>query len=85
MENQKSVRKERVGVVVSDKMKKTIVVKIERLSRHPKYKKIIHKYRKFKVHDEEGKAKTGDKVRIAETKPISRDKRWRLIEVLSAR
>ena len=85
MEEQRLVRRERIGVVVSDKMKKTIVVRVERLAKHYKYKKTIHKYKKFKVHDEENKAKPGDKVRIVETKPISKEKRWRLVEVLNTK
>ncbi len=75
-------RKERTGIVVSDKMEKTIVVKVASQARHPEYKRIIHYAKKFKVHDEEKKAKIGDRVRIAETRPISKDKRWRLVEVL---
>ena len=75
-------RKERIGIVVSDKMDKTIIVKVERLARHPEYKRIVRRLKRFKVHDEEKKAKIGNWVRIAETRPISKDKRWRLIEVL---
>jgi len=75
-------RKDRVGVVVSDKMQKTIVVKVQRLARHPMYKKVIKKYTKFKVHDEKGQAKVGQLVRIEETRPLSKEKHWRLIEVL---
>ena len=77
-----SVRKSRVGVVVSDKMNKTIVVEVERRVPHPKYKKIVRKTSKFYVHDEAGEAKTGDKVRIEETRPISKLKCWKLAEVL---
>ncbi|MCD6079968.1 MAG: 30S ribosomal protein S17 [Candidatus Omnitrophica bacterium] len=75
-------RKELIGVVVSDKMDKTIVVKVERLVTHPLYKKTIKKSKKYKVHDEESKAKIGDKVKIMETRPLSKEKRWRLVEVL---
>ncbi|MDP2943297.1 MAG: 30S ribosomal protein S17 [Candidatus Omnitrophota bacterium] len=75
-------RKERIGIVVSDKMQKTIVVKVDSLAKHPEYKRIIHRSKKFKVHDEEKKAKIGDRVKIVETRPISKDKRWRLVEVL---
>ncbi len=84
MENQKSVhnRKERVGIVVSNKMAKTIVVRVERLAKHDKYNKTIRRYKKFKVHDEENKANPGDRVRISETRPISKEKRWRLVEIL---
>jgi len=78
-----AVRKSRVGTVVSDKMQKTIVVEVERRVPHPVFKKIIRLTSKFYAHDEEGKAKTGDKVRIEETRPLSRLKRWKLIEVLA--
>lgn len=77
-----SVRKSRVGVVVSDKMNKTIVVEVERRVPHPKYKKIVRKTSKFYAHDEKSEAKTGDKVRIEETRPISKLKCWKLAEVL---
>ncbi len=76
-------RKSRVGVVVSSKMNKTIVVEIERRVPHPIFKKIVRKTSKFYAHDEESKAKEGDKVRIEETRPMSKLKRWRLIEVLA--
>lgn len=75
-------RKEEIGTVVSDKMEKTIVVRVDSLAKHPGYNKILHRSKKFKVHDEEKKAKIGDKVKIVETRPISKDKRWRLVEVL---
>lgn len=75
-------RKERVGVVVSDKMAKTIVVRVERRFPHPRYKKIVKSYRKFYAHDEHEEAKLGDVVRIQETRPLSKTKRWRLVEVL---
>ena len=78
-----SVRKSRVGTVVSDKMQKTIVVEVERRVPHPVFKKIIRRTSKFYAHDEEGKAKAGDKVRIEETRPLSRLKRWKLVEVLA--
>ena len=73
----------RVGVVVSDKMSKTIVVEVERRIPHPQFKKIVRKTTKFYAHDEEGKAKVGDKVRIQQTRPLSKLKRWTLLEVLS--
>ena len=76
-------RKTRVGIVVSDKMNKTIVVKVERRVPHPLFKKIVRRTSKFYAHDEEGKAKEGDKVSIEETRPMSKLKRWRLIEVLT--
>ncbi|MFH1407024.1 MAG: 30S ribosomal protein S17 [Candidatus Omnitrophota bacterium] len=75
-------RKERVGIVVSDKMKKTIIVKVKRLAGHSKYSKVVRRYRKFKVHDEENKAKVGQLVRIAETRRLSKDKRWRLVDII---
>jgi len=75
-------RKIRVGTVVSDKMEKTIVVKTERMTRHPLYKKIIKRYAKLKAHDEDNSAKIGDKVRIIESRPLSKEKRWRLIEII---
>ena len=75
-------RREITGVVKSDKMDKTIVVHVMRLAKHPKYQKVIKKYTNYKAHDPKNEAKTGDKVRIMETRPISKDKRWRLIEIL---
>lgn len=78
----KSAQKERTGVVIGNKMKKTIVVSVERLMRHAKYGKVMKKRNKFKVHDEKNAANVGDIVRIAETKPISKDKHFRLVEVI---
>jgi len=75
-------RKVRVGKVVSDKMDKTIVVATESLVAHPLYKKQIKMTKKFKVHDENNQCKIGDTVKIMETRPLSKDKRWRLVEVL---
>jgi small subunit ribosomal protein S17 len=75
-------RKEFIGTVVSDKMQKTIIVRIMLMSKHPKYSRIIRRYNKFKVHDEKNTAKLGDVVRIQETRPLSKDKRFRLIEVI---
>jgi small subunit ribosomal protein S17 len=75
-------RKERVGEVVSNKMTKTIVVRVERRFPHPKYKKIVTAYKKFYAHDEKTEAKVGDTVRIEETRPLSKLKRWKLIEVV---
>ena len=72
-------RKERVGEVVSNKMSKTIVVRVERRFPHAQYKKVITRYKKFYAHDEKSEAKPGDRVRIEETRPLSRLKRWRLI------
>ena len=75
-------RKKRIGVVTSDKMQKTIVVQIRRKALHPLYGKVIEKANKFKAHDEKNEAKVGDRVLIQETRPMSKDKRWRLVEVL---
>jgi small subunit ribosomal protein S17 len=75
-------RKTRVGEVISDSMDKTIVVRTVARVPHPKFGKIVKQMRKFYAHDEENKAKTGDRVRIMETRPLSKLKRWRLIEVL---
>lgn len=74
-------RQERVGIVASDRMTKTVVVKVVNLVRHPKYKKIVRKSARFMAHDELG-CKVGDKVRIVETRPLSRLKRWRVVEVV---
>jgi small subunit ribosomal protein S17 len=82
MKKERGKRKELIGVVVSDKMDKTIVVRVERLVRHPLYKKVIRKHKKYKAHDEHNIAKVGDKVRIMETRPLSKEKRWRLVEIL---
>lgn len=78
----RSHRKERLGEVISSKMAKTIVVRVERRFRHPKFKKVVTHYRKFYAHDEKSEAKIGDRVRIQETRPISKTKCWRLVEVL---
>src|SRR5258708_27610338 len=75
-------RKERLGEVISNKMTKTIVVRVERRFRHPKFKKVVTHYRKFYAHDEKSEAKIGDRVRIEETRPLSKTKSWRLVEVL---
>jgi small subunit ribosomal protein S17 len=75
-------RKTQVGTVVSDAMQKTVVVEVQRRGRHPLYKKIIRHTRRFKAHDEAGDAHVGDKVLIAETRPLSKDKRWRVAQVL---
>jgi small subunit ribosomal protein S17 len=74
--------KERVGVVVSDKMQKTVVVAVENRAPHPKYGKIVVKTKRYKAHDEDNKCKTGDRVRIAETRPLSKTKRWVIAEIL---
>ena len=75
-------RKERIGVVVSKKMQKTVVVAVETFKRHRIYKKILRQTRRFKVHDEKNACNLGDLVRIVETRPLSREKRWRVAEVL---
>ncbi len=75
-------RRTLVGVVVSDKMDKTVVVQIVRRYRHPRYKKYVQERLRYKAHDESNTAKTGDTVRIIECRPLSRDKRWRLSEVV---
>ena len=75
-------RKDRIGEVVSNKMSKTIVVKVERRFPHPQYKKIVTAYSKFYAHDEKNEAKIGDRVRIEETRPLSKTKCWRLVEVV---
>ena len=78
----RNARKERVGLVVSDKMQKTVVVQIERRVPHPVYGKMITRSTNLKAHDEQNQAKTGDTVRIMETRPMSKDKRWRVVEIV---
>ncbi|ABA87969.1 ribosomal protein S17 [Syntrophotalea carbinolica DSM 2380] len=75
-------RKTRVGVVISDKMDKTVVVKVDQMVKHPIYKKYIKRRVTFKAHDEENRCNVGDKVSVVETRPLSRDKRWRVREIL---
>ena len=82
MAEQRNPRKVRRGVVVSDKMDKTITVAVERLMRHPLYGKTIKRTKKFKAHDENNECKVGDIVTIMETRPLSRDKRWRLVKII---
>ena len=77
--------KERVGLVVSDKMDKTVVVAVENRAAHPKYGKIVVRTKRYKAHDEENKCKEGDRVRIQETRPLSRTKRWAVLEILSTK
>ena len=79
---ERNLRKTRVGKVVSDKMDKTIVVAIEDNVKHPKYGKVIKRTIKFKAHDENNECREGDTVKIMETRPLSKDKRWRLVEVI---
>ena len=80
--NQRNARKLREGKVVSDKMQKTVVVAIERRVPHPVYGKMVTRTKRLKAHDEENSAKTGDTVRIMETRPLSKDKRWRVVEIV---
>ncbi|HXN75690.1 MAG TPA: 30S ribosomal protein S17 [Gemmatimonadaceae bacterium] len=78
----RNARKTRIGMVVSDKMAKTVVVSIERRVQHPVYGKMVRRTKKLKAHDEQNEAKTGDTVRIMETRPLSKDKRWRVVEII---
>lgn len=78
----RNIRKIRKGVVVSDKMEKTVVVKVENLKLHPKYHKFIKSSKKFKAHDENNECRIGDTVEITETRPLSRDKNWRVSKIL---
>ena len=80
--SERAFRKTRVGTVVSDKMDKTIVVAIEDRVQHPLYKKIIKRTYKLKAHDENNECRVGDRVRVMETRPLSKDKRWRLVEIV---
>lgn len=82
MEKGRNKRKVRVGTVLSDKMDKTIVVTIARLTTHKKYGRVIKRATKFKVHDGQNQAKAGDKVKIMETRRLSKEKRWRLVEII---
>ncbi len=79
---ERNLRKTRTGKVVSDKMNKTIVVAVQDNVRHPLYKKIVKKTYKLKAHDENNECKIGDTVRVMETRPLSKDKRWRLVEII---
>ena len=79
---ERGTRKTRTGLVVSDKMAKTVVVAIERRVPHPIYGKMVTRTKRLKAHDEENSAKVGDTVRIVETRPLSKDKRWRLVEII---
>ena len=82
MEETRNLRKERIGVVVSNKMDKSIVVEIERREKHPIYGKFIKKTNRFMAHDEKEECNIGDTVRIMETRPLSKRKRWRLVEII---
>ena len=79
---ERTARKVRVGLVVSDKMDKTVVVQIDRRMPHPQYGKMVTRTAKLKAHDEANEAKVGDTVRIMETRPLSKDKRWRVVEIV---
>lgn len=83
IENTRGNRKERIGVVVSDVQDKTIVVRVDRRTPHPLYKKIVKVRKKFTAHDEQNEARKGDTVRIVETRPLSKNKCWRLVEIIS--
>ncbi len=79
---ERRLRKERIGIVTSDKMSKRITVTVERRVMHPKYQKFVKRTSKFMAHDEKGEAHIGDTVRIMETRPVSKQKRWRLVEIM---
>ncbi len=80
--SKRGARKTRLGLVVSDKMEKTVVVAIERRFPHPLYGKMVTRTKRLKAHNEDNSAKTGDRVRIMETRPLSKDKRWRVVEIV---
>ena len=80
--SERNLRKTRVGVVSSDKMDKTVVVTVKDKIKHPLYKKIVNRTIKFKAHDEKNECGVGDKVLIMETRPLSKDKRWRVVEII---
>ena len=82
MNEDRAQRKTRVGMVVSDKMDKTVVVLVERLVAHPVYGRRIKQSKRLKAHNDGNQAKLGDRVKVAETRPLSRDKRWRVVEIL---
>lgn len=84
MSIERNLRKTRVGIVTSDKMEKTVVISVETLVEHPLYKKRIKRTTKFKAHDEQNQCKVGDKVKIVETRPLSKDKRWRVVEIIES-
>ena len=82
MAEQRNRRKVFVGTVVGDRMQKTVVVSVARSYRHPEYNKLVRRRTKVKAHDEEQKCRVGDRVKIMETRPLSRDKRWRIVEIV---
>jgi small subunit ribosomal protein S17 len=80
--NERGMRKQRLGTVISDRMDKTVVVRVQTLKEHPRYKKVVRQSSRFKAHDEQNQCKVGDQVRIVETSPLSHDKRWRVVEIV---
>jgi len=82
MSEERNLRKNRVGIVVSDKMDKTVVIAIEEHVKHQKYGKVIKRTIRLKVHDENNECGIGDKILVAETRPLSKDKRWRMVEII---
>lgn len=82
MSEERNLRKNRVGIVVSDKMEKTVVIAIEEHVKHQKYGKVIKRTIRLKVHDENNECGIGDKILVAETRPLSKDKRWRMVEII---
>jgi small subunit ribosomal protein S17 len=80
---ERHVRKTRTGVVISDSMDKTVVVKVDRAMRHPMYRKVVRSSKNYKAHDEKEACKVGDTVVITETRPISKTKRWRILEIIT--
>ncbi|MEW6662807.1 MAG: 30S ribosomal protein S17 [Bacillota bacterium] len=82
MQVERAIRKTRIGQVVSNKMDKTVVVSVETMIRHQAYGRTIRESKKFKAHDENNQCKVGDKVKIMETRPLSKEKRWRVVEIL---
>lgn len=84
MAERETAKKTKIGVVTSNKMQKTVVVSIEKSVKHPLYKKILKRTKTLKAHDENNKCKIGDKVLIAETRPLSKDKCWRVVEILES-
>jgi len=80
--SERAMRKSRTGLVISDKMDKTVVVQVQTLKEHPKYRKVIRQSTRFKAHDEQNQCKVGDRVRIMETRPLSHDKRWRVVAIV---
>ena len=82
MSEERNLRKNRVGIVVSDKMDKTVIIAIEEHVKHQKYGKVIKRTIRLKVHDEKNECGVGDKILVAETRPLSKDKRWRMVEII---